>query len=310
MARFKQRDRSTQRRRIRFVSVVFFGLVFNLLGTTTTTGFEFNGNGSINRRHVLQKCTLVAALGGQVGIKPCLAVDGEFVYSDSWTGTNLPLLPIWEATEESNIVFDDDHDDNATTNGLSCWSMGRWPDPILRRPAQQVPSLLFGTEQLQKACELLRNTAVVNAAVGLAAQQCGVNARIIFLEQQGRRPFLPNNGKTGLVLINPQIIQRSPEMDMRVWREECLVLPTSFRATVLRDAWVDVKFQHPNGKKDQVRLKGETARALQHEYDHDRGILITDHLDLSELENDLMRRIESDGHEQRMQIAYTRQIDN
>ena len=84
------------------------------------------------------------------------------------------------------------------------------------------------------------------------------------------------------------------------------MLPPDFRATVLRDAWIDVEYQDISGNTHWKRLKGEAARAMQHESDHDRGILITDHVDLSDLENDLMREIERPGHEQRMEAAYTR----
>ena len=58
-------------------------------------------------------------------------------------------------------------------------------------------------------------------------------------------------------------------------------------------------------------LKGELARALQYdEMDHDRGILILDHVDLESLESSTMKEIEEDGHEQRMALAYSRYIDD
>jgi peptide deformylase len=109
--------------------------------------------------------------------------------------------------------------------------------------------------------------ARANYAVGLAAQQCGVNARIVFLELS---PF------RSLVMVNPQIIERSPELEMRVWREHCLVLPPTFVATVLRDAWIVLEYQDAaTGTVQQLRLSGEPARAAQHELDHDRGIMVT-----------------------------------
>lgn len=209
------------------------------------------------------------------------APNTPFVYSDTWTGTNLPLVNIAEAA------------------AATAWPMARWPDPILRRPADPVESHWFGTPQLQRACALLQATARQNQAVGLAAQQCGVNARIVFLE--------PNH----LVLINPHIVQRSPEVKMRVWKEQCLVLPPTFSATVLRDAVVTVEYQDASsdGAWKSVTLHGEMARAVQHELDHDRGILVTDHVDLSELENDIMRSIETPGHDYRMELAYMRRVD-
>jgi hypothetical protein len=44
--------------------------------------------------------------------------------------------------------------------------------------------------------------------------------------------------------------------------------------------------------------------------DHDRGILVLDHIDLEEMEGDIMREIEMEGHESRMLLAYSRQVDS
>jgi len=101
-------------------------------------------------------------------------------------------------------------------------------------------------------------------------------------------------------------VARSSEVDMQVWNEECLVLPRTFRATVLRDASVIVEHETLDGKTKTIELSGELARCLQHELDHDRGILITDHVGLNELESDDMRRIEQEGHGRRQALAYSR----
>jgi len=55
------------------------------------------------------------------------------------------------------------------------------------------------------------------------------------------------------------------------------------------------------------RFFGEQSRCLQHELDHDRGILITDHVGMDELENDSMRMIEAEGHDRRQTLAYSRE---
>ena len=144
----------------------------------------------------------------------------------------------------------------------------------------------------------------------MAAQQCGVNARIIYLQPPKHAQRGNSLDENDVFLINPHIVGRSPEMEMRVWREECLVLPPSFRATVLRDAWIEVDSWDPRTSTvERRRLTGEQARAFQHEYDHDRGILITDHVDLQELETETMQTLERPGHESRMQVAYTRHLD-
>lgn len=210
-------------------------------------------------------------------------IQHPFHYTNDWVGTNLPILSIDDAAH------------------LSCWEMGKWPDPILRTPAEGVDMEQYrGTDLLRRVCDKLRVTAIANGAVGLAAQQCGVNARLIYLVQ----PLLQQ--KNHVVLVNPTVLARSPEPAMRVWQETCLVFPPSFRATVLRDAWISVKFQDWRGRSLIRTFHGETARAFQHEMDHDRGILITDHIDEAEMENETMRAIERPGHETRMRQAYDR----
>ena len=93
---------------------------------------------------------------------------------------------------------------------------------------------------------------------------------------------------------------------MTVWNERCLVLPPTLTTTVLLDSIVHVHYETINGNTHTITLHGELARAAQHEMDHDRGILILDHVTLEELETDDMRRIEGYGHDARMALAYAR----
>ena len=196
--------------------------------------------------------------------------------------------------------------------------MGRWPDPMLRRPAEPVDPKWFGSSTLRRVSDILVETARTNGAVGLAAQQCGINARMIYISSSSS-----SSSSSSLVLVNPKIVRRSDETLMKVWTEECLVFPPDFRATLLRDDWIDVEYDDVlllsnsssnsnndlNRTKRIVRLEGEQSRCFQHEYDHDRGILIVDHVSLEELENDIMRRIERPRHSERMRLAYSRDVD-
>jgi peptide deformylase len=214
-----------------------------------------------------------------------------FQYSNEWTGTRLPLLDLETASSAS---------------ASSLWPMARWPDSVLRRPASAVDERWLGTETLQRAATMLIRTARKHHAVGLAAQQCGVDASMVYLELPRSLSFA-QKPKDGVVWINPVIVRRSPETEMKVWTEFCLVLPPNFRATVVRDAWVDVAYHSvEGGARRVIRLHGETARAAQHELDHDRGILTLDHIGLEEMENDVMRSIERDGHEDRQRMAFSR----
>ncbi|KAI2506048.1 Removes the formyl group from the N-terminal Met of newly synthesized protein [Fragilaria crotonensis] len=226
---------------------------------------------------------------------PDYADDGithGFQYSTEWTGTRLPLVDLETAS--------------LTASTSSSWNMARWPDAVLRRPASPVDERWLGTETLQRAAKMLIRTARKHRAVGLAAQQCGVDASMVYLELPRSLSF-SQNPEDGVVWINPVIVRRSPETEMKVWTEFCLVLPPNFRATVVRDAWVDVEYHSVDGGARHVtRLHGELARAAQHELDHDRGILTLDHIDLEEMENDAMRTIERDGHEDRQRLAFSR----
>jgi peptide deformylase len=258
--------------------------------------FETN-DPSISRRNVLSwSATASFAASSTMGLlllnseqsAASNAGNGQlnFRYSNDWTGTSLPLITLQDAAK------------------MDAWNMARWPDPVLRRPADAVDPSYFDTVTLQSACRLLQTTARRERAVGLAAQQCGINARIVFLAGD-----VSGITSTPLILINPRIVQRSPELEMKVWNEHCLVLPPTFAATVLRDAWVDVRYRTVHGDRKQVHLSGEAARCAQHELDHDRGILLTDHVTLEDLQNDTMRRMEQKGHEERMTMAFARPTD-
>lgn len=259
---------------------------------------------ALTRRTWLQHVTQIAIAGCSSFFPPqCLALDETtpvkqpFQYSNDWTGTLLQRMELKQAVEQ------------ATVTEQLVWPMGRWPDPVLRLPAAPVEEGWFGTATLQTACDVLVNTCIHNEAIGLAAQQCAVNARIVAL----LKPSSSHHKKTKMnedfeVMINPQIIARSAEKELKVWNEHCLVLPPTFVATVLRDAVVHVQYRTADGRCKVVRWKGEVARALQHELDHDRGILVTDHVGLSELENNVMRSLEQVGHEQRMQLAFDRYV--
>jgi peptide deformylase len=332
-----------------------------------------------------------------------------------WRGTSLPgPLSLSEACERlllpPPLVVDSSSSSSSSSSGppVLLLSMGRWPDPILRHPASNVPSSVFRDEdqlgRLVSVARALRNTARREGAVGLAAQQCGVDASLIYIDgansatttksmrdddgrkgegvdallfgdaspsivggggalygesnnyrrksrvgvsdggggdyyarsserpvRNGSRRSPRRGGDNGIYLVNPRIIRRSRESDMLVWTEGCLVLPPEFRATLLRDAEVTIEYEsllddddgddNIMGLTKQITLRGELARCAQHEMDHDRGILIVDHVPLEEL---LLPSVDGGGkpryynmadienadgsHSMRMQSAYSRDV--
>jgi peptide deformylase len=258
--------------------------------------------GSLSRRTLVQgsfaSLGLIATGNFHGGVpEPTRSPDG------GWVGTTLPLLSLddaYQLTQEApNDIF----------------PFAQWPDPILRRPAARLSLPAPGLEadfvaKIQSIARTLQRTAHQKGAVGLAAQQCGIDVSLVYL--QTHKPLARDEG---LFLLNPRIVRRSPERDMLVWTEECLVLPPSFRITLLRDAAVTVEYEaiFPTQSgiailsTQQVALSGELARAVQHEMQHDRGVLIVDHLELEELP-EYMQGIEAEGHRNRMVAAFDRSV--
>lgn len=132
--------------------------------------------------------------------------------------------------------------------------------------------------------------ATMHAAngVGLAAVQIGVLQRIvvIFISAEDDDTTVdasPNEtaGQT-YVLINPEIIKASPDMETIL--DGCLSLPEWY-GEVSRSTWVTVEYQDLHGKRHRIRkAEGLLSHALQHEIDHLNGILYTERIvDISTL---------------------------
>lgn len=268
------------------------------------------------------------------GPNPKVTNLANFPYRDDWTGSNLKLLSISDAASLATSPSTD-----KATAAITQFEMGRWPDPILRRQATPIPRHMLGTDQLKVVGSALRKTAQAEGAVGLAAQQCGVDGRMLWIDtsdidrlslgvskhrarvnksfsqsQVGEGTLAIRNSRDqaeGLFLVNPRITRRSSEMEMLPWTETCLVLPPKFSATVLRDASISVDYETLDGETKSISLDGELARCVQHEMDHDRGILLVDHIDLVEMEGGergTMANIERENHSLRMTLAYERYI--
>eukprot|EP00956_Cyclotella_meneghiniana_P027476 scaffold61599_cov72-Cyclotella_meneghiniana.AAC.3 len=238
-------------------------------------------------------------------------------------------LPNWQGTALNSMTLKEAASFIGQQSSHPILPMGRWPDPILRKIASPVPLSVLQSadqlEQLRQVAMALQNTARKEGAVGLAAQQCGIDLSMIFIDgvkemREGKNTKGPIIGEgkvliqtskdAGIVMINPRIIQRSPESAMMVWTEECLVLPPEFRATLLRDASIIVEYETlDEGFTKQITLTGELARCAQHEMDHDRGVLIVDHVGLEELPVFISSIENADKmHQARVDRAYQRYL--
>ncbi len=133
-------------------------------------------------------------------------------------------------------------------------------DEVLRKKSKEVK------EVTQKTLELIEDmfdTMYESYGVGLAAPQIGILKRIVVIDVTGEDP---------MVLINPEIIERSGE---QTGEEGCLSLPGK-SAIVTRPNHVVCKAFDANMEPITIEAEGLLARAVCHEVDHLEGILYRD----------------------------------
>lgn len=101
---------------------------------------------------------------------------------------------------------------------------------------------------------------------GIAAQQIGVNLRVIFLRLPGEDPW---------PLVNPEIVSRSQEKVV-VW-DACLSFLSIFMQ-VERHREITVRYQDLRGQTHEIHAGAlrDLSELLQHEIDHLDGILCID----------------------------------
>ena len=137
-----------------------------------------------------------------------------------------------------------------------------YPDPVLRKRARPaVP----GSPEAVATADKLREAFSRVEGLGLAANQVGELVRVILVRLGGEE----------LILLNPEVVWRSPELETD--SEGCLSLP-GVEAEVARPREVRVRALDEGGKPLTLELEGLEARLLLHEIDHLDGVLYIDHL--------------------------------
>jgi peptide deformylase len=143
--------------------------------------------------------------------------------------------------------------------------------PVLRRPAGEVPPDEIRTPEFQRFLDDMLATLREASGAGLAAPQ-------VF---SGRRVFLagvlppPAEGEPAGVefFINPRILGVSEETAL-AW-EGCLSFP-ELLVLVPRHRRVLVEYLGRDGGPRALDLEDFPARVVQHEYDHLDGVLTLD----------------------------------
>jgi len=140
----------------------------------------------------------------------------------------------------------------------------RYPDPVLRRPSDEVREVSSFLDELAARMAELMNE---EKGIGLAAPQVGWNYRMVVAN-----PTL-EPGRWEAV-INPVIISKDGRT---VEQEGCLSVPGVY-AKVRRAERVRVRAQRLNGETIEFEAEGLPARLWQHELDHLEGALFLDRL--------------------------------
>lgn len=135
-------------------------------------------------------------------------------------------------------------------------------NPILRTKGAKVPSV---TKAIKTLIRDMRETVKAENGAGLAAPQVGESLQLCLVLIEDKV----------IVLINPEIVWKSPETETE--EEGCLSLP-GLQVPVARSVSVTVKYLNEKGANEERKLAGFSARAVQHEMDHLNGVLIADYL--------------------------------
>jgi len=141
------------------------------------------------------------------------------------------------------------------------------PDPVLRKKAKPVERI---DAELRRLMDDMLATMYDAPGIGLAAPQVGVLRRLVVMD-----PAKDEAPKSPLVMINPEILERSEEM--RTHEEGCLSIP-DFTAEIERPARTRVSYIDREGKKREAELEGIWSTLVQHEIDHLNGVLFIDYL--------------------------------
>ncbi|MDR7928642.1 peptide deformylase [Acidithiobacillus thiooxidans] len=157
---------------------------------------------------------------------------------------------------------------------MSLLKILEFPDQRLKNMAQPIVRV---DKKVQQLADDMAETMYDAPGIGLAAPQVAAGQRLIVVDVSENRNDL-------MVLVNPEIIARSGEEEMK---EGCLSVPGVLE-TVRRAEKITLRATTVQGKLIELEADGLLAVCIQHEIDHLNGTLFVDHL--SRLKQNLIRR--------------------
>ncbi|SFR32031.1 peptide deformylase [Litoreibacter janthinus] len=139
------------------------------------------------------------------------------------------------------------------------------PDPMLRQLCQPV----LDAQSLAGLIADMFDTMYDAPGRGLAAPQIGKPIRLFVMDTTWKE-----GTRTPVVMINPEILSRSPEMQRN--EEGCLSI-VDHPVWVERPARIEAMWMDETGSLKRGSFEGFDAACVQHEMDHLDGVLILDY---------------------------------
>lgn len=147
-------------------------------------------------------------------------------------------------------------------------------NPVLRTPAQPVPFPL--SDEIRALIGDMIATMREADGVGIAAPQVHQSMAIFIVAPRPNPRYPDAVEEPPTVAINPEIVERSPEMELG-W-EGCLSIP-GLRGEVPRHRRILARYQNVHGARVVREFVDFPARIFQHEDDHLRGVVFLDRME-------------------------------
>lgn len=144
--------------------------------------------------------------------------------------------------------------------------------PVLRAVAEPVPA---DFAELQSLVDDMFETMYNSEGVGLAAPQIGRSMQLVVIDADPVAETFPECAGRKMVLINPEVTVLDGEEEKR--SEGCLSLP-GIAEEIKRVEHIRLRWTDLDGQAHDEEISDFLARIVQHECDHLKGTVFTDHL--------------------------------
>lgn len=144
--------------------------------------------------------------------------------------------------------------------------------PVLKKVGKEIDPSYPG---LQTLISNMYETMDQSDGVGLAAQQVNHDIRLFIVDTSGYGDKHPEGKGFKRVFINAKIYQFEGEEVS--FNEGCLSFP-GIREDIMRKSVIYMTYLDENFQPHDEKFTGIVSRVIQHEYDHNDGVLFIDRM--------------------------------